>query len=96
LAFGLLFVPLTAPVSTPYSLGRQVREAVTAPARMWRRRSSAGPADELANLASRVAEAAIAPVAPAAQRMIDDAPRSPSLAVSSELTEDRPRFLSRR
>ena len=53
LAFGLLFVPLTAPVSTPYSLGRQVREAVTAPARLWRRRPSAGPAEEHADLAPR-------------------------------------------
>jgi hypothetical protein len=97
LAFGLLFVPLTAPVSTPYSLGRQVREAVTAPARLWRRRPSAGPAEEHANLAPRVAEAAIAPVAAAApQRMIDDGARSSSPAVSGELTEDRPRFLSRR
>jgi hypothetical protein len=96
LAFGLLFVPLTAPVSTPYSLGRQVREALTAPARLWRKRPSTGPAEEHANLAPSVAEAAIAPVAAAAQRMIDDGARNPRPAVSGELTEDRPRFLSRR
>jgi hypothetical protein len=49
LAFGLVFVPLTAAVSMPYSLGRQVQEAVTAPVHLLGRllgrltRRSAGP-----------------------------------------------------
>jgi len=37
LAFLLLFLPVTAPVSAPYNLARQVYEAVTAPLRWWRR-----------------------------------------------------------
>ncbi len=36
LAFLLLFLPVTAPVSAPYNLARQVWEAVTAPVRWWR------------------------------------------------------------
>ena len=36
-AFLLFFLPLTAPVTAPLNLGRQVWEAVTAPARLWRR-----------------------------------------------------------
>jgi hypothetical protein len=35
--FLLLFLPLTAPVTAPLNLWRQVWEAVTAPARWWRR-----------------------------------------------------------
>jgi hypothetical protein len=36
LAFLVLFLPLTAPLSAPYNLGLQVYEAVTAPVRWWR------------------------------------------------------------
>jgi hypothetical protein len=36
-AFLLLFLPLTAPVTAPLNLGRQVWEAVTMPVRLWRR-----------------------------------------------------------
>ena len=35
--FFLLFLPLTAPVTAPLNLWRQVWEAVTLPARLWRR-----------------------------------------------------------
>ena len=35
--FLLLFLPLTAPVTAPLNLWRQVWEAATAPARLWRR-----------------------------------------------------------
>jgi hypothetical protein len=35
--FLFLFLPLTAPVTAPLNLGRQVWEAATAPARLWRR-----------------------------------------------------------
>jgi hypothetical protein len=105
LAFGLLFVPLTAPVSMPCSIGRQVREALTAPARLWRRRVSPGTVGERAPSAPRVAERA--PPAPrvaepvavptaAAHRIIDAGARSPGSAVPAGLAEDRPRFLSRR
>jgi hypothetical protein len=41
LAFLLLFLPVTAPVSAPYNLGRQVYEAATAPLRWWRRLAGA-------------------------------------------------------
>jgi hypothetical protein len=34
--FLLLFLPVTAPVSAPYNLARQIWEAVTAPLRWWR------------------------------------------------------------
>jgi hypothetical protein len=34
--FLLLFLPLTAPVSAPYNLARQVYEAAMAPVRLWR------------------------------------------------------------
>lgn len=37
LAFLLIFLPLTAPVSAPYSLARQLWEAAMAPVRWWRR-----------------------------------------------------------
>ena len=36
LAFLLLFLPLTAPVSAPYNLARQVYEVVMTPVRWWR------------------------------------------------------------
>jgi hypothetical protein len=36
LAFLLLFLPVTAPVSAPYNLARQVWEAVMTPVRWWR------------------------------------------------------------
>jgi hypothetical protein len=42
-AFALVFVPLTAVVSAPYSLGQQVREAVTAPVRLLRRLAGSRP-----------------------------------------------------
>ena len=94
LAFALVFLPLTAVVSAPFSLGRQVREAVTAPARLWRRRT--GPAEaapkQLAKPSPRVAEPTAPP--PAARRDIDDGGRRPATP-ASELGEDRPRFLSR-
>jgi hypothetical protein len=95
LAFGLLFVPLTAPVSMPCSIGRQVREALTAPARLWRRRVSPGTVGERAPSAPRVAEPVAVPTA-AAHRIIDAGARSPGSAVPAGLAEDRPRFLSRR
>ena len=34
--FLLLFLPLTAPMTAPLNIGRQLWEAVTAPARLWR------------------------------------------------------------
>jgi hypothetical protein len=36
LAFLLLFLPVTAPVSAPYSLGRQIYEVAMTPVRWWR------------------------------------------------------------
>ena len=36
LAFLVLFLPLTAPVSAPYNLARQVWEVATTPLRWWR------------------------------------------------------------
>ena len=104
LAFGLVFVPLTAVVSAPYSLGGQVREAVTAPLRLWRRRAP-GPAGQPAEPAPSVAApvppqlaaARTAPVAPppaAARIDIDDGAHGAVL--QDEPDEDRPRFLSRR
>jgi len=95
LAFGLLFVPLTAPVSMPYSLGRQIREAVTAPARLWRRRNTI-PAEARPEPALRAA----GPMAPvgggAARKVVNDGAHDPSPALASGLDQDRPRFLSRR
>src|SRR5262249_33539868 len=88
LAFALVFVPLTAAVSAPYSLGGQIREAVTAPARLWRRRTV--PTEESAKSPPRLP----APEAPAAvKRAIDDGARR--VAAPSELSQDRPRFLTR-
>jgi hypothetical protein len=49
LAFALIFVPLTAAVSAPYNIGRQAREAVAAPLRLWQR---------LANLRATLGSAA--------------------------------------
>ena len=93
LAFALLFVPLTAVVSAPFSLGRQVREAVTAPARLWRRRT--GPAEESAKPSARPSpRVAEPPAAPPALRDIDDG-ASRAATPPSELGDDRPRFLSR-
>ena len=93
LAFALLFVPLTAVVSAPLSLGRQVREAVTAPARLWRRRT--GPAEESAKPSARPSpRVAEPPAAPPALRDIDDGARK-AATPPSELGDDRPRFLSR-
>jgi hypothetical protein len=93
LAFAMVFVPLTAVVSAPFSLGRQVREALTAPARLWRRRadSAEGKAKRSAKPSPRVAEP---PVAEPARKSIDDGARKPA-ASPSELGEDRPRFLTR-
>ena len=92
-AFALLFVPLTAVVSAPLSLGRQVREAVTAPARLWRRRT--GPAEESAKPSARPSpRVAEPPAAPPALRDIDDGARK-AATPPSELGDDRPRFLSR-
>ena len=109
LAFGLVFVPLTAVVSAPYSLGSQVREAVTAPARLWRRRPASGPADEPAKPAPRAAAAAPPSAAPqpaAARAPPVTPPPAPvrididhdahSAVLVDEPDEDRPRFLSRR
>jgi hypothetical protein len=42
--FLLLFLPLTALVAAPFNLGRQVWEAATAPARLWRRLTGRQPA----------------------------------------------------
>jgi hypothetical protein len=91
LGFGLVFVPLTAPVSAPYCLGPQVREALTAPARLWRRRP--GPAEERATPVPAAAAEPVVAVAPVVRREIDDGARKSALP--GELSEDRPRFLSR-
>jgi hypothetical protein len=93
LAFAMVFVPLTAVVSAPFSLGRQVREALTAPARLWRRRadSAEGNAKRSPKPSPRVAEP---PVAEPARKSIADGARKPA-ASPSELGEDRPRFLTR-
>jgi hypothetical protein len=37
LAFLLIFLPLTAPVSAPWNLACQVRDAIMTPVRWWRR-----------------------------------------------------------
>jgi hypothetical protein len=89
LAFGLVFVPLTALVSAPYSLGSQVREAVTAPARLWRRRLP-GPAEEPI---ARIAAAAAPPLESELTDIDDDADGD---ALADETDQARPRFLSRR
>lgn len=109
LAFALVFVPLTAVVCAPYSLGRQVREALTAPARFWRRRRPAPPAPESApelaqgsaqapaQPALRTAEPVLPlppPVAPPRRDIVTDG--APAAVLPDELGEDRPRFLSRR
>ncbi len=93
LVFAMVFVPLTAVVSAPFSLGRQVREALTAPARLWRRRvdTADGDAKRSAKRFPRVAEP---PVAEPARKSIDDGARKPA-ASPSDLGEDRPRFLTR-
>jgi hypothetical protein len=88
LAFALVFMPATAAVSAPCSLGRQVREALTAPARLWRRRA----AEAAARPAPPVAERVAPPVA-AGRRGAEDG--AVTAAAPSELGDDRPRFLSR-
>jgi hypothetical protein len=96
LAFSLLFVPLTAPVSAPYSLGRQVQEAVTAPLRLLRRVGrSKSPPDEPAGHAP---EAFSAPSLSARLDYADYAEPPPRAvaAPSVELEDDRPRFLGGR
>jgi hypothetical protein len=105
LAFALVFVPLTAAVSMPYSLGRQVREAVTAPMRLLGRllgwlshRSSAGAAGGRLDAVSGPVSAA--PPVHAPERAAERAavrPRpvagTPAGTVAGGLGEDRPRFL---
>jgi hypothetical protein len=98
-AFALVFLPLTALVSAPCTLGRQVREAVTAPLRLWRRlrRRAAQPQPA----ASAPLEPAPAPD-PAPGRARAAPPRSAAIgggprveAVPPDLGGDRPRFLRR-
>jgi hypothetical protein len=100
IAFALVFLPLTALVSAPYSLGRQVREAVAAPLRLWRRLS--GPAPQRQPEASAEREPAPAPTPsparaaamPQRTAAIVDGPRAK--AVPPDRGGDRPRFLTRR
>jgi len=94
LAFALVFLPLTAVVSAPFSLGRQVREAVTAPGRLWRRRTA--PAEASAQPSALPSPGAAEPPRPppVAGKDIDDGARRPATA-PGELGDDRPRFLSR-
>jgi hypothetical protein len=97
-AFALVFLPLTALVSAPCSLGRQVREAVTAPLHLWRRvrgraaqRQPAAPR-EPAPMANPPPSRA--PATPPRRTAIGDGPRVE--AVPADLGGDRPRFLRRR
>src|SRR5262245_49237089 len=93
LAFAFAFSPLTAMVSAPYSLASQVREAVTVPARLLRRRSPGrGPAAERAGPAPRAGEPVAPPVAAVGTDIDEGAPQADML---SESSEDRPRFLNR-
>jgi hypothetical protein len=93
LAFTLVFVPVTAVVSAPFSLGRQVRDAVTVTARLWRRRT--GPAEESAEPSAEPSSYDAEPSAAApAWRDVDDGTRTDTMP-ASELGEVRPRFLSR-
>jgi hypothetical protein len=98
-AFAFVFLPLTAPVSAPCSLGRQVREAVTAPLRLWRRLRGRAAQPQPATSAPR----GPAPVAnPAPRRASATPPRSAAIgdgprveAMPPDLGGDRPRFLRR-
>jgi hypothetical protein len=97
-AFALVFLPLTAPVSAPCSLGRQVREAVAAPLRLWRR--VRGRAAQRQPVAPREPAPVAnpppsrAPATPPRRAAIGDGPRVE--AVPADLGGDRPRFLRRR
>jgi hypothetical protein len=72
LAFALVFLPLTAPIAAPYSLGGQVRDAVRGPALWWRRIAGRGrvgeeaprPAPSWQASARATADAVLAPVPP--------------------------------
>jgi hypothetical protein len=99
-AFALVFLPLTALVSAPCSLGRQVREAVTAPLRLWRRPRGRTAQPQPAASAPREPAPAANPApgrartVPPHSATIDDRPRVE--AVPPDLGGDRPRFLRRR
>jgi hypothetical protein len=99
-AFALVFLPLTALVSVPCNLGRQVREAVTAPLRLWHRLRSRTARPQPAASASREPTAATnpapsrAPAVPPRSAAVGDGPRAE--AVPPDLGGDRPRFLRRR
>jgi hypothetical protein len=50
MAFALVFLPATAIVAAPCNLAAQVRDAATAPARLWRRLTGRGAAADCAVL----------------------------------------------
>jgi hypothetical protein len=111
-AFALVFVPLTALVSAPCNLGRQVQEAVMAPLRLWRRerRAPAAPpaaepvAEPVAKPAYKAPARAKAPPpgrpaaapSPAARPVAVDNGAHADMALSDPDAADRPRFLTRR
>jgi hypothetical protein len=102
IAFALIFLPLTALVSAPYSLGRQVQEAATAPARLWRRLSGSAaapaafaPSDRATDRGPVASPEPSKPRGVAPSRLdIDDEPRAGAMPIDPN--GDRPRFLTRR
>jgi hypothetical protein len=96
-AFALVFLPLTAPVSAPYNLGRQVREAIAAPLLLWRRLSGPAARRGAASIPLEpppVATPGVAPAAAPSRPAIDDGGREEAMPL--DFGGDRPRFLRRR